>query len=203
MGRNEKRTGLQHEHAQGPRARGSRDLVPAVSAEHPASNNNGVERGAPIADCLVPGAAYEAAQDINGHRCALHVRRRLDCGTRVNQAIKGHGLSLSADKRAPDNADHQGLRQCLPIIAVRVLAEYRACLRCHPARLPTQRMLDPSSYRCSSLPLPNPSPSRSEGLKKPGSGRFYGSGLGFASRNDTEFLSLNGALSPELEGWPF
>ena len=65
-----------------------------------------------------------------------------------------------------------------------------------------QRSLDPSSYRCSS-PLPHKnSPPDLEPLKRPASGRFCRSGLGLITRNDTGKLSLNGLLSPELEGWP-
>jgi hypothetical protein len=46
------------------------------------------------------------------------------------------------------------------------------------------------------------SPSNFGPRKRLGSGRFCASGLGFVDRNDTENLSLNGRLSPELGGWP-
>ena len=65
-----------------------------------------------------------------------------------------------------------------------------------------QRKLYSGCYRCSS-PLPHKlSPPSFEPAKRPASGRFCASGLGFAIRNDMRNLSPNGRLSPKLGGWP-
>jgi hypothetical protein len=55
--------------------------------------------------------------------------------------------------------------------------------------------------RSSPLPAKH-SPPRSRPSKTPASRRFCGSSLGFQIRNDTENLSPNAVLSPELGGWP-
>jgi hypothetical protein len=68
--------------------------------------------------------------------------------------------------------------------------------------LSLQRMLDPSTYRCSSPSSAKHSPSNFHLVKRPASGRFCGLGLGFVDRNDTGNLSLNARLSPKLGGWP-
>jgi hypothetical protein len=83
----------------------------------------------------------------------------------------------------------------------RYLGPHRHCAigRGRPklASLP-QRMLDPSTYRCSSPSPAKRSPLKIGLSKRPAFGRFCWMSLMVQPRKDTPFLSLNGVLSPKL-----
>jgi hypothetical protein len=68
--------------------------------------------------------------------------------------------------------------------------------------LRAQRMLDPSTYRCSSPLRTKLSPPFSGPRKSPTAAGFWASGLGVRERNDTVNLSPNADFSPKLGAWP-
>jgi hypothetical protein len=65
-----------------------------------------------------------------------------------------------------------------------------------------QRMLDPSSFPCSSLLQPKLSPPLSGPLNSPTAAGFSAAGFGVRSRNNRPILSPIGEFSPKLGAWP-
>src|ERR1700686_555206 len=89
MCRNKKWPSFQNQHAQRPSG-GTRELIGAIAAKHPAANDDGVERWSSVRKGFIESVADISAKHIQRHCCPLHIGRRRDRLAAVCQAIEGH-----------------------------------------------------------------------------------------------------------------